>query len=303
VYILIEKAGIYGWGETVFIPYYAETYASFRYLIDNIKLPPIEDITAVHTYIQDLKEKFVDHQFAIAGLDIALHNFICQKKPTSIASLYNVQGNAPKSAYTLGISTKDQMRTQIESNSQVPYFKLKVSQDEIERIIDDYVSLCNKPFVIDANQGFTDKKLALYWADTLAELQVDYLEQPFHKDDWSSHQWLKKRSTLPIIADESFQSIRDVVPLADYFDGINVKLMKSGGISEAANVLKRAKDIGLKTVLGCMSESSIAVNAAWELAPLANWADLDGPQLINNDPFNNSIAYDKELMVQILTQK
>ena len=163
------------------------------------------------------------------------------------------------------------------------YIKLKVDQDNIERIINHYSKTSSKPFVVDANQGFTDKNIALEWTHKLLERHVAYLEQPFDKDDLESHEWLKERSPIPIIADESFQSISDLKKVQDAFDGINIKLMKCGGIFNAFNCFQEAKSLELKTVLGCMSESSIAIDAAWNLAPLANWVDLDGPFLITND--------------------
>jgi L-alanine-DL-glutamate epimerase-like enolase superfamily enzyme len=121
----------------------------------------------------------------------------------------------------------------------------------------------------------------------LADKGVWYLEQPFHKEDFESHAWLKARSPIPIIADESFQNYADLEKIVKSFDGINLKVMKCGGLAEGVECLKRAKEMELKSIIGCMSESSVAIDASMQIAPLADWVDLDGNLLITNDLFGN----------------
>jgi L-alanine-DL-glutamate epimerase-like enolase superfamily enzyme len=119
----------------------------------------------------------------------------------------------------------------------------------------------------------------------LADKGVQYLEQPFHKEDLESHAWLKARSPIPIIADESFQNFNDLETVVKHFDGINLKVMKCGGIAEGVRSLQRAKEMELKSIIGCMSESSVVSNASKQISSLADWVDLDGPLLLTNDLF------------------
>jgi L-alanine-DL-glutamate epimerase-like enolase superfamily enzyme len=111
------------------------------------------------------------------------------------------------------------------------------------------------------------------------------IEQPFIKTDIDSNAWLSERSPIPIIADEAVQRLADVAGLKDVYNGINVKLMKSAGMYEGHLMIQKAKELGLKTMIGCMSETSCATLAAAALAPLCDWADLDGPFLTVNNPY------------------
>ena len=299
--MLLEDGTEKAWGETVFIPYYNEDLTSFKELLSKIDLPDnLESLEDIHSFITRIKGQYPENTFSIAGIGTLLHNLIANKQKKSIRELYNITGTPPTSSFTLGISDKTTMQQKINENPEVAYFKLKVSENTINQIFNDYKELSDKPFVVDANQGFTNKELALNWAIELHKAGVAYLEQPFAKDDLDSHQWLKEKSPIPIIADESFQTTSDIYKLKHAFDGINVKLMKSGGIGSAVESLKAAKGAGLKTILGCMSESSVGINAAMEIAPLADWIDLDGHLLIDNDLFSDDADLSDFERIEIL---
>lgn len=281
------------WGEVVFPPYYPETIESFEHFMERIDLPEVISFVGVQDYLKTTHSKVEGDFFAKAGLDTALHNLVAQIEGKSISELYEIELVKKPTSFTIGISSNEVMAQKLAfaEKKNFQYIKLKIDQENAQRIIAFYIDHCNKPFVVDANQGFTDKNIALKWCEKLANYGVDYLEQPFDKDDLKSHGWLRERSPIPIIADESFQGIHDLNRVKDAFDGINIKLMKCGGILSAYNCFQEAKKTALKTVLGCMSESSIAVNAAWKLAPLADWVDLDGPYLIKNDHHPEALFY------------
>lgn len=283
VYVLLTLNNHTAWGECVFIPYYTETLDTFKYLISNCNLP--ESTNNITGFIQELKLKFPNSYFCIAALDIALHNLHTEITSLSISEQYNLSEKAKETSFTLGISPDEEMEQKFSDNSSMSYYKLKVNENEIERIISTFQRISNKPFTIDANQGFTDRSHALKWSYKLADLGVEYMEQPFHKEDFESHLWLKTKSPIPIIADESFQNYADLEKIVKYFDGINVKVMKCGGISEGVACLKRAREMELKSIIGCMSESSVVGNAAKQIASIADWVDLDGPLLLTNDLF------------------
>lgn len=286
VYILLDDGINSGWGETVFIPYYPERIDDFKKTFEDLKSNEIDLMTT----IQNLLKKYPDKRFSIAGIDIAIHNWFSNKNKIPIHEIYHLNPNTKETSFTLGISDFKEMEQKVNENLDRKYFKLKVSQGKIDEIISNYRKLTNKPFTIDANQGFSDRNAALNWAKKLCDLGVEYMEQPFHKEDLDSHKWLKDRSPIPILADESFQIASDLEILYKYFDGVNVKLMKCGGISEGYKALYRAKEMEMKTIIGCMSESSIGCDAANEIASLADWTDLDGKHLITNDLFQKKLT-------------
>ena len=300
VYVLLKLNGEIGWGECVFIPYYAETIETFKQLITQIQLP--ENLNEIDRFISTLRSTHSNKNFCIAAIDIALHNLRSKITQQSITDFYKINAEPKETSFTLGISDDNEMEIKIADNPGMSYYKLKVNQAEVNRIIETFERFSNKPFTIDANQGFTDRNEALKLSYQLADKGVWYMEQPFHKDDLESHAWLKARSPIPIIADESFQSYEDLEKIVKYFDGVNVKVMKCGGISEGVRCLNRSHEMELKTIIGCMSESSVAIDASLQIAPLSDWIDLDGNQLITNDLFGKNYQ-GLEKTISILKQK
>lgn len=136
------------------------------------------------------------------------------------------------------------------------------------------------------NQGWTDKFFALDMINWLSEQNVILIEQPLPKDNFDDAKWLLERSSLPIIADEAVQILSDLKKNKDNYSGVNIKLMKAGGLRNALQMIKLARQLNLKIMLGCMTETSCAITAASHLAPLADWIDLDGAKLISNDLFD-----------------
>ena len=273
------------WGEAVFPPYIGQNRDEFIDFFSKLKVPDnFETAPELHDYLKRLKVQYPDFKAGIAGFDIALHQYLAAKQGVSLSKLMGLTDASKESSLTIGICTKSEMKDRVEQSENKGYFKLKVDQDCAFEMVENFRSVSDRAFVIDANQGFTNREQALSFARYLKALGVAYLEQPFNKTDLVSHRWLKAQKVLPIIADESFQGLRDVARLIGSFDGINVKLSKCGGLVEASQSLQEAKSLSMKTVLGCMSESSVAINAAKSLTVLADFIDLDGPQLIVNDP-------------------
>lgn len=297
LYILLSYKGHFAWGEAVFPPYYSEHINTAFDFFTKITLPTkIEDLD-IFSYSEELTKYHPNNIFAIAALDIALNSLKATVLARSLNELINVPLSKKGTSFTLGISPKTIMEKKITENPGITYFKLKVDQNEIGRILEDYCSITDKPFVVDANQGFTSYNEALFWAKELNRLKVEYLEQPFPKDDFQSHQKLKEACEIPIIADESFQKTTSLKHIKESFNGVNVKLMKAGGLSVANNIINKVNTEGLKIVLGCMSESSLGIKVAECLKSKADWVDLDGHLLISNDPFSEAKSVD------IITEK
>jgi L-Ala-D/L-Glu epimerase len=191
-------------------------------------------------------------------------------------------------SFTIGIDKPDVIRKKVEEAEQYPVLKMKVGAD------DDKVNLQalrevapNKPVRVDANEGWKNKEQALEMIEWLAkDGHVEFVEQPMPATapvkDWV---WLKQRSPLPIFGDESYHLAEDAIQAAECFHGVNVKLVKTGGVSAGFEALQAARKAGLKTMLGCMIESSILISAAAHLAELCDYLDLDGNILITNDPY------------------
>lgn len=202
------------------------------------------------------------------------------------------EGHHP-SSFTIGIDKPDVIRKKVLEAEQYPILKMKVG------VADDKVNVQalrevapTKTVRVDANEGWKTKEHALEMIEWLAkDGHIEFIEQPMPAatpaKDWV---WLKQRSPLPILADESYHLAKDVPQVAECFHGVNVKLAKSGGISGGFEALSVARKAGLKTMLGCMIESSILISAAAHLAELCDYLDLDGNILITNDPYVGAIA-------------
>ncbi|HEX3384159.1 MAG TPA: enolase C-terminal domain-like protein, partial [Mucilaginibacter sp.] len=162
---------------------------------------------------------------------------------------------------------------------------VKLGRGSDQELINTIRSVTDLPLYVDANQGWTDREQSLDMTYWLKEQGVVLIEQPMAKTDPDGNAWLTERSPIPIIGDEAVQRFADVEKANGVYSGINVKLMKSAGMYEAHRMILNAKKRGLKVLIGCMSETSCATLAAAALAPQCDWADLDGPLLVSNNPY------------------
>jgi L-alanine-DL-glutamate epimerase-like enolase superfamily enzyme len=170
--------------------------------------------------------------------------------------------------------------------------KVKLGRDTDEELINTIRSVTDVPLYVDANQGWGDLQESLDKTQWLHEQGVQLIEQPFLKTNIEANAWLTARSPIPIIGDEAVQRLPDVAKAEGIYHGINVKLMKSAGMYEAHLMIQKAKELGLKVLIGCMSETSCGTLAGAALAPLCDWADLDGPFLTANNPYHRPVFED-----------
>jgi L-alanine-DL-glutamate epimerase-like enolase superfamily enzyme len=203
---------------------------------------------------------------------------------------------APSTSFTIGIDTPEVVREKtLECAGKFNVLKVKVGLDTDKEMIETIRSVTDVPIAVDANQGWTDRFKALdmiYW---LREHGVVLVEQPMAKGRIEDLVWLNERSPLPIYGDESIQGVDDVRRAVGVFKGINIKLMKCGGLRNAHKMVELARALGLKVMLGCMTETSCAVSAAAQLSPAVDFADLDGNLLISNDLFTGVTVVDGKL--------
>ena len=283
LYIKFTKDGFEGWGEAVFPPYIQENQQTAIKRLADLNWE-FKDETDIFRVIQQNQTILNQEPSLACAMETSLLNWLAASKKTSLNEVLQLDSIEKKTSYTIGISSNKEMEEVIKNAPEATYFKLKVDEYEIDRIVTTYTSITSRPFVVDANQGFTNREKALYWATELSKKRVAYFEQPFEKEDFESHKWLKNQVNIPIIADESFQKITDIEKAFKSFDGINVKIIKTGGVLGAKECLLKAKILKMKTVLGCMSGSSVSINSAKSLSAIADFMDLDGVFLIKNDP-------------------
>jgi L-alanine-DL-glutamate epimerase-like enolase superfamily enzyme len=224
---------------------------------------------------------------AKAAIDIALHDLAGKLLNVPLYKYLNInKRDNIYSSYTIGISDEESLKQKIENASEYKFLKIKLGTKNDKTIIQFIRSLIATPIYVDVNQGWADKNYALDMILWLADHNVILIEQPLPKENIRDASWLLERSPLPIIADEAVQNLNDLDFIKDAHSGINIKLMKCGGIRQAYRMMQKAKELDLKIMIGCMTETSCAITAASHLSPLADWVDLDGAVLISNDLFS-----------------
>jgi L-alanine-DL-glutamate epimerase-like enolase superfamily enzyme len=235
---------------------------------------------------------------AKAALDIALMDWAGQKLGVPLYRWFGLDPkDAPVTTFSIGIDNPAMTRDKVREAAPYAVLKIKVGLDSDELTIDAVRSVTDKPLRVDANEGWTDKEVALRKIEWLSKKGVEFVEQPMPADRLEDIRWIHERSPLPLIADESILHPADIPKLQGVFDGINVKLDKCGGIMEAYREIQIAKALGMKTMLGCMISSSCTVTAAAHLSPLVDYADLDGNLLISNDPWRGVTVDDHGKLV------
>ncbi|MBE5317678.1 dipeptide epimerase [Pedobacter sp. MR2016-19] len=284
----IAHEGVVGYGEASMVPYMGESYesaAAFLQLVDWNKIQYPFDFKEIISYLDSL----VPGQPAIkAAIDIALNDIKGKLLNKPCYEMYGADpANMPVTSYTIGIDTPEVIREKLKDAEAFKVIKVKLGRDNDQEIIKTIRSMTNVPLYVDANQGWTDKIKAIdliYW---LHNQGVVLIEQPMDKNNLDGNAWLTARSPIPLLADEAVQRLADMNKLKGAYHGINVKLMKSCGMYEGHQMILKARSFGMKVLIGCMSETSCATLAAAALAPLCNWADLDGPWLTKNNPFTD----------------
>jgi len=216
----------------------------------------------------------------------------------TLAELMEIDtSNSVQSSYTIGMSEPGELAAKLKDARDFQIIKLKLGGRDDKTLVSRYLKISSKPYYVDVNQGWKDKGHALDMVSWLAEHKAMFVEQPMPVEMMDETAWITENSSIPIIADESVKRLGDLAPLQGVFNGVNIKLMKSTGIFEAVQMMEEARRMNFKVLIGCMAESSCAVTAAAHLASLADWADLDGPALISNDPFSGVKMRDGEMIL------
>ena len=286
---LVAADGTVGLGEAAPIARYKEsldTVEAFFRKVDARGLS-FNDVEGSMVYLDTLSPHDMS---AKCALNIALLDGAARRarKPVYDFLELGFRENHHVSSFTIGIDTPDIIRKKVLEAEVYPVLKVKVGVPGDKENLQALREVApTKTLRVDANEGWKTKEQALEMIEWLAKDEhIEFVEQALPAatpaKDWV---WLKQRSPLPIFADESYHSAKDVEQAAECFHGVNVKLVKTGGVSAGYDALAAARKAGLKTMLGCMIESSILISAGAHLAELCDYLDLDGNILITNDPY------------------
>jgi L-alanine-DL-glutamate epimerase-like enolase superfamily enzyme len=299
----VEHDGVIGYGEASMPPYLGETQASAAAFLARVDLGRFPDPFQLGEILPAIDALAPGNTAAKAAVDIALHDWIGKKLGAPWHRIWGLDpAKAPVTSFTIGIDTPDIVRQKTREAAPYKIIKVKLGRDPAtdRALIDAIREVTDCPITVDANQGWPDRADALRMIEWLATRGVLFIEQPMPKENPDDTAWLRERSPLPLIADESVQRLPDVRRALGVFDGINIKLMKCTGLREAHQMITVARALGLKVMLGCMTETSCAISAAAQLSPLVDWADLDGALLIKNDVFLGTTVVDGKLTLNDL---
>lgn len=289
----VEQDGITGYGEAAMPPYLGESPDTAAAFLGRVDLDRFPDPFQLEEVLPAIDALTPGNTAAKAAVDIALHDWIGKKLGAPWHRIWGLDpAKAPVTSFTIGLDTAEIVRQKTREAAPYRIIKVKLGRDTDRMMIETIRTVTDKPITVDANQGWTDRAEALKKIEWLASQGVVFIEQPMPKAQLDDTAWLRERSPLPLIADESCQRLTDVARLRGVFDGINIKLMKCTGLREAHRMITLARALGLKVMLGCMTETSCAISAAAQLSPLVDWADLDGAVLIKNDLFDGATIVD-----------
>lgn len=288
VLVRLEHDGVTGMGEGSASHYYGETYETMRVALEAWAPLLGDDPFALDAIEARLDAALMGNGSARAALEMALHDWIGRRLGLPVWKLLGLEAAAaPVSCVTLGMAEPAEMERKLDDVLDFPAIKVKLGApgdvENLERIRRRYRGRLQ----VDANAawGAADAVRVLRRIEPLG---IELVEQPVARGDLDGLRWVRERSPIPVFADESCHRLADVGVLAGRVDGINLKIMKTGGIREMLRMIHAARAHGLRILLGSMVESSLALSAAAQLAPLADHLDLDGHWLLADDPFDGA---------------
>ncbi len=280
-----------GVGEAAAVPYYGETQEG---IIEYLKsVPELGDDPFDMDNV--LARRPAGSRAARSAIDETLHDLWGKKLGQPLYKIFGLNPNRlPLTSFTIGMDKREIMAEQAKTSGH-PVLKIKLGSENDEAVVKAIREMTNAKLRVDANAGWT-REHALQIIPRLAEYDLEFIEQPLAVGDVEGYFWLKEKLRalqikISIFADETAKNSHDVVKLAGAVDGVVVKTMKSEGIRESLRMIHTARAHEMQIMLSCMVESSVGVTAAAHLAPLCDYADLDGPLLIKNDPYTG-LKYD-----------
>jgi L-alanine-DL-glutamate epimerase-like enolase superfamily enzyme len=296
--ISLRDDGISGFGEAAPVSFFGEginsvteVFTKAAGILKDADPFHIEEITF------DLAKRFPKDAAARAAIDMAIHDIMGKKLKVPIYKLLGLKRDHTKiTSFTIGIDTLEKMCEKVEEAKDFPILKIKVGTKNDIEILKELRKITKAVFRVDANTGWTADE-AIKKFHSMEALGVELVEQPFPVGSIESLKEIKRRVKIPIFVDEDVKNSQDIPVISDAVDGINIKLMKCGGIREAIRMIHVARAHGLKIMIGCNIESSLSITAAAHLTSLVDYVDLDGHLLITNDPYRGVAIHKGRLIL------
>lgn len=280
----LRDGALSGFGEATSNKYYGITIEGMAEALEAIR-EPIEshNLQSPEDFWAFIRPFLPNNPFAQCALDEAANDLWAKKRRQKLYEAWGLSAeNIPMTNYTIGIDAVEKMVAKMQELPW-PIYKIKLGTPDDLAIIRELRRHTDALFRVDANCAWTADQ-AIQYSHELKALGVEFIEQPLKADDWEGMKRVFVQSALPCIADESCIVEADVAKCQDYFHGVNVKLTKCGGLTPARRMIAEAKTLGMKTMVGCMNETSVGISAIAHLLPLLDYVDMDGTLLINNDP-------------------
>lgn len=281
----LRQDGTSGYGEAGENAFYGASLDAMRAALEHVRprleAARLDDPAALW---EQLRPALQANRFAQCALDIAAWDLFGKLRGEPVWKLWGlrIDGPLPPTNYTIGIDTIEIMVRKMNEFPGWPIYKIKLGTPHDLEIVRQLRCHTTAVFRVDAN-GAWDAETAIRISGPLKELGVEFIEQPLPPDRWDDMKEVKRRGALPVIADESCQVESDVERCRDGFHGVNVKLVKCGGLTPAKRMIEHARRLGLKTMVGCMTESSVGISASAQLLPLLDYVDMDGALLLAKD--------------------
>lgn len=292
VVVCISDSEFSGYGEATVNPYYHSTverltasFAKVSHLIESLSDPSLKGELAKHLHPSEFWQQIAPHlqedYFALCAIDMAYWDFYAKKNAQTVRSYFTTETQTPLTSYTIAIDSLEMMRQKILEKPW-PIYKIKLGTPDDIKIVASLRQITDAVFRVDANAAWTAEQ-AISYSKIFKGLDVEFIEQPLKADDLEGMRKVRSESFLPVIADESCQRETDVNNCADLFHGINIKLMKCGGITPALRMIENARTKGLLLMAGCMTESTVGISGLAQIAPLLDYIDADGALLLASD--------------------
>lgn len=282
VIVTISDGEFFGYGEATVNPYYHSTGERLTESLTKVK-PIVENLSDLHPteFWKTIAPNFTEDYFALCAIDMAYWDFYARKQHRTVRSYFSDKITTPLTSYTIAIDSIEMMQQKILEKPW-PIYKIKLGTSDDLKIVETLRKITDAVFRVDANAAWTSEQTILY-SKILKGLNVEFIEQPLNANDFEGMKKVKDQSFLPIIADESCQRGEDVLNCSKLFHGVNIKLMKCGGITPALRMIKTARENGLSIMAGCMTESTVGISGLAQIAPLLDFIDADGALLLAKD--------------------
>lgn len=281
--VSVEIGG--GMGEAPPARFYGETVETVGIALEILESGLDGDLDAIQSVMAKLDSVLGGNYAAKSAIDMALHDRLGKALGLPLYRLWGLDPHAvPPTSYTIGLDEPEVMQQKIREASDYAILKVKLGTHQDIQIIRSLREVTDKPIYVDANTSWSTKE-AVRKIRELTSLGVDIVEQPTAAHDLEGLKFIREHSDIPIIADESVKRAADIPALSDCVDGINIKLVKCGGLLEAIRMINVARAHELRIMMGCMIESSLGITAAAHLTPLVDYVDLDSHMLISHDPY------------------